>query len=426
MFDFCARLCYTIFDVDKSTKERDMGQFNAIVGQSGGPTCAINATLSGVIRACLESKEINRLYGMKNGIEGLMKEDIVDLFSFFEDEKSLDALELTPASALGTCRLRLPDIGGDESRYEKIVEVLKKNDIHIFFYIGGNDSMDTVDKLSQYVKKNSLDILVIGVPKTIDNDLVVTDHTPGYGSACKYIATTLKEIIRDCAVYTQKAVTIVEIMGRDSGWLTASAALCALDGKGVDLIYFPERAFDDDKFISDVKRVLDDHNDVVVAISEGIRYSDGEYVCHNNSVDVFGNRQLCGSATALASLVKGRLGCKTRAIELNVPQRCASHLCSATDIAESVMIGSRAVKLALEGRSGIVPVFVRQDGEYKIGFSYANAHDIANKVKFIPDNFIGEDECSATEECIKYVLPLIQGERFPEFKNGLPVQLVIK
>ena len=400
--------------------------FNAIVGQSGGPTCAINATLSGVIRACLESKEINRLYGMKNGIEGLMKEDIIDLFSFFEDGKGLDELELTPASALGTCRLCLPKLGADETRYEKIVSVLKKNNIRYFFYIGGNDSMDTVAKLSEYVKAKSLDIVVIGVPKTIDNDLVVTDHTPGYGSACKYIATTLKEIIRDCAVYTQRAVTIVEIMGRDSGWLTASASLCALDGKGVDLIYFPERAFDNDKFIFDVNRVLEDHNDVVVAISEGIRYSDGEYVCHNCAVDVFGNRQLCGSAIALANLVKEKIGCKTRAIELNVPQRCASHLSSATDIDESVMIGKHAVKLALEGKNGVVPIFVRDANEYKIDISYANACDIANAVKFVPDSFIGEDECSATNECVKYVLPLIQGERFPKYKNGLPVQLIIE
>jgi 6-phosphofructokinase 1 len=408
------------------TKERAMSEFNAIVGQSGGPTCAINATLSGVIRACLESGKINRLYGMKNGIEGLLRDDIVDLFSFFEDERDLEALELTPASALGTCRLCLPSLGTDESRYEKIVSVLKKHSIRYFFYIGGNDSMDTVDKLSQYVAKNSLDIVVVGVPKTIDNDLVITDHTPGYGSACKYIATTLKEIIRDCAVYTQRAVTIVEIMGRDSGWLTASASLCALDGKGVDLFYFPERAFDNDQFISDVERVLGDHNDVVVAISEGIRYSDGEYVCHNNSVDAFGNRQLCGSAIALASLVKGRLGCKTRAIELNVPQRCASHLSSKTDIEESVLIGKEAVKLALDGKNGTVPVFVRAHGDYKIELSYANACDVANKVKFVPDSFIGEDECLATKECVKYVLPSIQGERFPEFKNGLPHQIIIK
>ena len=370
--------------------------FNAIVGQSGGPTCAINATLSGVIRACLESGRINRLYGMRNGIEGLMKEDIVDLFSFFEGGKGLDELELTPASALGTCRLCLPKLGTDEARYEKIVSVLKKNNIRYFFYIGGNDSMDTVAKLSEYVKKNSLDIIVVGVPKTIDNDLVVTDHTPGYGSACKYIATTLKEIIRDCAVYTQRAVTIVEIMGRDSGWLTASASLCALDGKGV------------------------------VAISEGIRYSDGEYVCHNCAVDAFGNRQLCGSAIALANLVKEKIGCKTRAIELNVPQRCASHLSSATDIDESIMIGKHAVKLALEDKSGVVPIFVRDANEYKIELSYVNACDIANAVKFVPDSFIGDDECSATNECIKYVLPLIQGERFPKFKNGLPVQLIIE
>lgn len=403
-----------------------MDKFNAIVGQSGGPTCAINATLSGVIRACLKNDDkINCLYGMKNGIEGLLKEDIVDLFSFFEDEKDLESLEMTPASALGTCRLRLANLDGDLTQYRKIFEILEKYDIRYFFYIGGNDSMDTVAKLSEYARINSIDVKVIGVPKTIDNDLIITDHTPGYGSACKYIATTLKEIIRDCAVYTQRAVTIVEIMGRDSGWLTASASLCALNGKGVDLIYFPERPFNDDEFVSAVERVFKDHNDVVVAISEGIRYSDGEYVCHNHSVDVFGNRQLCGSAIALANLVKTRLGCKSRAIELNVPQRCASHLCSATDIAESVQIGSHAVKLALDGNSGVVPIFVRKEGEYALEMSLAKATDIANKVKFVPDSFIGEDGCSTTQECIKYVLPLIQGERFPEFKDGLPIQFVI-
>lgn len=404
-----------------------MTSYNAIVGQSGGPTCAINATLSGVIRACLENNDkIKRLYGMKNGIEGLLKEDIVDLFSFFEDEKSLNELEMTPASALGTCRLRLDGLDGDLSSYKRIFEILEKYEIHYFFYIGGNDSMDTVAKLSEYARINSLDVMVIGIPKTIDNDLVLTDHTPGYGSACKYIATTLKEIVRDCAVYTQRAVTIVEIMGRDSGWLTASASLCALNGKGVDLIYFPERPFDNDEFISALERTLEHHNDVVVAISEGIRYANGEYVCNNCAVDVFGNRQLCGSAIALANLVKERIGCKSRAIELNVPQRCASHLCSATDISESIRIGSFAVGLALEGKSGLVPIFERQDGEYSVKISVANAGDIANKVKFVPDSFIGEDGNTATEECVKYVLPLIQGERFPEFKDGLPVQFIIK
>ena len=331
---------------------------NAIVGQSGGPTAAINATLAGVVRGVLENNHngcIKTLYGMRNGVEGLLKEDIVDLSEFFSDGEKIDILEQTPAAALGSCRKKLPKIAEGRETYERLIEIFKKYDIRYFFYIGGNDSMDTVAKLSEYTKECDYEMRVIGVPKTIDNDLVGTDHTPGFASAAKYIATTMTEIIRDCAVYTTKAVTVVEIMGRDAGWLTASAGIGkAFGGEVADLIYLPERAFDKDEFFDDLKEILERKPNVVVAVSEGIRFADGTYVCEGfgiASTDVFGHKQLSGTGKALEVAIKNELGCKVRSVELNITQRCASHIASKVDIEESVLVGRSAVIAASEGIS---------------------------------------------------------------------------
>lgn len=406
---------------------------NAIVGQSGGPTAAINATLAGVIRGVLENNHngsIKTLYGMKNGIEGLLEENIVNLSEFFADGENIDILEQTPAAALGSCRKKLPKIDAGRETYEKLIDIFKKYDIRYFFYIGGNDSMDTVAKLSEYTKECNYEMRVIGVPKTIDNDLVGTDHTPGFASAAKYVATTMAEIIRDCAVYTTKAVTVVEIMGRDAGWLTASAGIGkAFDGEIADLIYLPERAFDKDQFFSDLKVILERKPNVVVAVSEGIRFADGTYVCEGfgiASTDVFGHKQLSGTGKALEVAIKNELGCKVRSVELNITQRCASHVASKTDIEESVLVGRSAVKYASEGVTRQMMTIERLSTcPYKIEISHRDVSEIANKVKHVPEEFINERGNSITDSCAKYLLPLIQGELQVKYENGIPQHVII-
>ncbi len=403
---------------------------NAIVGQSGGPTSAINATLSGVIKGCEKSEEISKLYGMKNGIEGFLNEDIIDLSYLFYDEDKLSLLELTPSSALGSCRRKLPPLENKDEIYNKIFALFKKYDIRYFFYIGGNDSMDTVYKLSKYADSIDYDIRIMGVPKTIDNDLVLTDHTPGFGSAAKFIATTIKEIACDCSVYKINAVTIVEMMGRDAGWLTAAAALPKYyDGLGADLVYLSEAFFNDDKFISSVKEQLKTHPNVVVAVSEGIRYENGAYVGEgkqSGTTDAFGHKYLAGTAKYLEMLVREKIGCKVRSVELNLPQRCSAHIVSATDIDESVEIGKSAVEFALNGESGKMPIFVRQSGKYSVKIECADVNEIANKVKFVPKEFINEEGNNVTKECIEYITPLIKGEKIKRYENGMPVHLRLK
>ena len=406
---------------------------NAIVGQSGGPTAAINATLAGVIRGVLENNHngsIKTLYGMKNGVEGLLEENIVNLSEFFSDREKIDLLEQTPAAALGSCRKKLPKIDEGRETYERLIDIFKKYDIRYFFYIGGNDSMDTVAKLSEYTKECNYEMRVIGVPKTIDNDLVGTDHTPGFASAAKYVATTMAEIIRDCAVYTTKAVTVVEIMGRDAGWLTASAGIGkAFDGEIADLIYLPERAFDKDQFFSDLKVILERKPNVVVAVSEGIRFADGTYVCEGfgiASTDVFGHKQLSGTGKALEVAIKNELGCKVRSVELNITQRCASHVASKTDIEESVLVGRSAVKYASEGVTRQMMTIERLSTcPYKIEISHRDVSEIANKVKHVPEEFINERGNSITDSCAKYLLPLIQGELQVKYENGIPQHVII-
>ena len=406
---------------------------NAIVGQSGGPTAAINATLAGVIRGVIENVHdgnIKTLYGMRNGIEGFLDERFVNLSELFSDPEKITMLENTPAAALGSCRKKLPDPTKDTAIYEKILEIFKKYDIRYFFYIGGNDSMDTVAKLSEYTKQNDYEMRIVGIPKTIDNDLVVTDHTPGYGSAAKYIAVTMQEIIRDCAVYTTKAVTIVEIMGRDAGWLTAAAALGkAVNGCAPDLVYLPERNFDMKEFFEDLRAALDKHPNVVVAVSEGIHFADGTYVCEGIStggVDVFGHKALSGTGKALELAVKAELGCKVRSVEINISQRCGAHIASATDIEESVCVGREAVGAASKGVTRQMMTIERVSTDpYKFDVGCSDVSKIANQIKRVNSEFINERGNNVTDECIKYILPLIEGERSPKYEKGIPVHVII-
>ncbi|MBQ7364018.1 MAG: 6-phosphofructokinase [Clostridia bacterium] len=406
---------------------------NAVVGQSGGPTAAINATLAGVIRGVKENVgdgAIHTLYGMRNGVQGLLEERLIDLTAFFDSEEKIKALEHTPAAALGSCRKKLPKLGEDEAVYAKLLSLFKQNDIRSFFYIGGNDSMDTVAKLSAYTKEHDYEMCIMGVPKTIDNDLIVTDHTPGFGSAAKYIAVTLQEIIRDCAVYTTPAVTIVEIMGRDAGWLTAAAGIpLAVDGLVPDMIYLPERAFSKDEFFEDLRAALAKHPNVVIAVSEGIRFADGTYVCEGfgiASVDAFGHKQLSGTGKALEHAVKNEIGCKVRSIELNLPQRCAAHLASATDLAESVMVGRAAVKAASEGVTREMMTILREStNPYRVTIGHSDVSLIANQIKEVPSEFINARGNHVTKACAEYLLPLIAGEAAPAYKNGLPEFIIL-
>ncbi len=410
--------------------EKRMG--NAVVGQSGGPTAAINATLCGVIRGVLEQVHngcIQTLYGMKNGVEGLLKEDLIDLSGYFDSEEKLLDLEHTPAAALGSCRKKLPPVGSDDAFYEELIRIFKKYDIRYFFYIGGNDSMDTVAKLSAYTKDHDYEMVVLGIPKTIDNDLVGTDHTPGFGSAAKYIAVTVQEIIRDCAVYKIPAVTVVEIMGRDAGWLTAASAIGrVVNGICPDLVYLPEKTFQMDRFFADVRAALAKKPNVVVAVSEGIRFSDGRYVgegTQTGAKDAFGHSYLAGTGKALELAIKQEIGCKVRSIELNLPQRCAAHLASGTDLSESVRVGRAAVKAAAEGVTRQMMVFERTGDEpYAVAVSHRDVSEIANRIRYVDDAFINQEGNHVTDACCRYLLPLIAGEVTPKWEMGLPVHLI--
>lgn len=405
---------------------------NAVVGQSGGPTAAINATLVGVIRGVLEqgNGSIGKLYGMRNGIEGLMREELTELNGIFREPERLELLAHTPAAALGSCRKKLPAPGEDDGVFERILAVFRKYDIRYFFYIGGNDSMDTVAKLAAYTKERGYEMRVVGVHKTIDNDLIVTDHTPGFGSAAKYIAVTMQEILCDCAVYTVPAVTIVEIMGRDAGWLTAAAGVGRAVGMPTpDLIYLPEHAFSEAEFFEDVRAALAVHPNVVIAVSEGIRFADGTYVCEGfgvPSTDAFGHKQLSGTGRALEYAVKREIGCKVRSVELNIPQRCGAHIASAADLAESEEIGNAAVRAALSGVSGVMMIFVREgDAPYRVRIETSAVSEIANRIKKVPPEFIVPRGNQITDACARYILPLIEGEASPRYRFGLPQFFVL-
>lgn len=402
---------------------------NAVIGQSGGPTCAINATLAGVFLGLRDNENVKNIYGMKNGIEGFLKEDLVDLRTVLKDEDSVFALECTPSAALGSCRKKLPADMND-ALYEEIFALFEKHDIRYFFYIGGNDSMDTAAKLSAYAEKCGREMHIMGVPKTIDNDLAQTDHTPGFGSAAKFVATTMQEIARDCAVYKVKAVTIVEIMGRDAGWLTAAAGLPRLNGSlTADLIYLPEVDFDNEAFLAAVRAELEKKPNVTVAVSEGIHYADGHYVgegAQSGATDIFGHKYLAGTAKQLEMLVKAEIGCKVRSVELSLPQRCAAHIASKTDIEESVRIGKAAAEAALGGMTAAIPMFVRKSTEpYIVDIECKKVSEVANEIRKVPRDGINEEGNNVTDALLKEIMPLIGGQLDILYKNGLPVHLVI-
>ena len=400
---------------------------NVIVGQSGGPTAVINSSLAGVFKTA-KDRGAKKVYGMLHGIKGLLDGEYVDLSTKIQTDIDIDLLKRTPSSFLGSCRYKLPDVEGNEATYTKIFEKLAELEIQYFFYIGGNDSMDTIKKLSDYGKSINSDIKFMGVPKTIDNDLAVTDHTPGFGSAAKYIASTMKEIIRDGLVYDYPTITIVEIMGRNAGWLTAAAALAkGEDCEGVDMIYLPEKVFDIDQFMAHVKAVSAKGRSMVIAISEGIKVADGRYVFelsdHVEFVDAFGHKQLAGSAKFLANKIGSELGIKTRAVELSTMQRCAGHMTSRTDITEAFNVGGAAVKAAFEGESGRVVVLKRiSDDPYMCITETHDVHDIANIEKKVPLEWITDDDY-VTDELIRYIRPLIQAELSPIMVDGLPRHL---
>lgn len=406
---------------------------NVIVGQSGGPTAAINSSLAGVYRTAID-RGVKKVYGMRYGIQGFLDEKYIDLSEHIQNDLDVEILKRTPAAYLGSCRYKLPEIHEDPEVYEKIFAILKKLDIECFIYIGGNDSMDTIKKLSDYAIVKGHDIKFIGAPKTIDNDLALTDHTPGYGSAAKYIGTSTKEIIRDCNAleYGRGHVTVIEIMGRNAGWLTGAAVLAkGEDCVGPDLIYLPELAFDVEKFISKVKELLTKKQSVVVAVSEGIRLEDGRYVCELTDsvdyVDAFGHRQLSGTASYLAGRIANEIGCKSRGIEFSTLQRAASHLASRIDINEAFMTGGAAVKAADEGESGKMVILERTSVDpYQCSTSLRDVHKISNVEKVVPREWINEEGDYVTDEFIDYVKPLIQGEVLPIMVDGVPRHLYHK
>jgi 6-phosphofructokinase 1 len=403
---------------------------NVIVGQSGGPTAAINSSLAGVYRTAID-RGAKKVYGMLNGIQGLLEERYIDLSTRITNELDAELLKRTPSAYLGSCRYKLPGIHEEREVYEKIFAFLEKMEIEAFIYIGGNDSMDTIKKLSDYAIITGSEIRFIGCPKTIDNDLALTDHTPGYGSAAKYIGTSVKEIIRDsfCLRYDKGVVTIIEIMGRNAGWLTGAAALAkGEDCSGPDMIYLPEVPFDFEKFKTKVAKRLEKKSSVVVAVSEGIHTADGKYVCEYGQsidfVDAFGHKQLSGTASYLSSFIAGELGCKTRAIELSTLQRAASHLSSRVDILEAYQVGGAAVKAADEGDSGKMVVLVRNsDDPYQSGTEVKDVHKIANDEKLVPREWINKEADYVTDEFISYVRPLIQGDVSPIMVDGIPRHL---
>lgn len=405
-----------------------MNQSNCMVAQSGGPTVAINASLAGVINGVMRSGKYDTCYGSINGILGILNENYLNLTEMIDDEEKLERLKVTPAMYLGSCRHKLPNYKDDDSPYVFIFNQFAKLNIKAFFYIGGNDSMDTVLKLSDYAAKINSDIRIIGIPKTIDNDLCVIDHTPGFGSAAKYIASTMLEVTHDTFIYAVKSVTIVEIMGRDAGWLTASSALARNEyNTAPHLIYLPEVAFDKEQFLNDIREKLKTLNNVIVAVSEGIRDENGDYITASKAVaDQFGHQQLSGAGKALEFLVKENIGVKVRSVEVNVLQRCAAHMASATDLNESFTLGNTAVSLAEEGITASMVTLERASNTpYEVRYDHAPIAGIANEAKSIPREWINETGNDITPALYEYLKPLIQGEVSISYKDGIPVYMPV-
>ena len=393
-----------------------------IIGQSGGPTSVINTSVLGAIETALDCPSITRVLGAAHGIKGVLDDQLLDIDK--EDREELKLLRYTPSSALGSCRYKLADPDVDDTDYKRILEIFKKYDVRYFFYNGGNDSMDTCNKISKYMMKVGYECRVMGVPKTIDNDLYGTDHCPGFASAAKYIATSCMEVYKDARVYDTGMVVIMEIMGRHAGWLTAAAALADYAGAGPDLIYLPEVDFDMDKFLADVKRVYNEKGNCMVAVSEGIHYADGSFVSEakTSATDGFGHAQLGGLAALLADRVKKETGAKVRGIELSLLQRCAAHLASKTDYEESFMAGKAAVENAVAGLTDKMVGFecTREGGKYVCQTKLFDLKDVANTEKKLPLEWINADHNGITQGFIDYCLPLIQGETEMVKENGLP------
>ena len=404
---------------------------NVIIGQSGGPTAVINSSLAGVYKAAC-SLGADKVYGMKYGIEGLLKEELVELNVLLDDRLSIELLKRTPSSYLGSCRYKLPEPEADSTPYVKLFTLFDKYDICAVFYIGGNDSMDTIAKLSRYGAQVGSAVRFIGVPKTIDNDLCLTDHTPGYGSAAKYIGVVMKEIIRDATVYGTKYVTVVEIMGRNAGWLTAAAALAKSDDcEGVDMICLPEVPFNVERFVEKVRVMQEKKPSIVIAVSEGVKLEDGRYVCELaddvHAVDAFGHKALTGTARYLANVVARNLDTKTRCIELSTLQRCAGHLTSRTDITEAYQVGGAAAKAAFEGVTGQMVALKRiSNNPYQCTTELHPISEVANLEKKVPLSWMNNNHTQMTEDFLDYARPLIQAELTPLYIAGLPHHIYMK
>jgi len=405
---------------------------NLLVGQSGGPTTAINASLAGVICGGIQSDKIDKIYGARYGVEGILKESFVDLKDF-NDEFNIMVLKQTPSAYLGSCRKKLPSYEEDKEIYEHIKRVFEKYDIGYFFYIGGNDSMDTVNKLSKYFKKVNSDVRVIGIPKTIDNDLCLTDHTPGYGSAAKFVANTVKQVAHDNRVYDMPSITIVEIMGRHAGWLTAAAALANNDEeKYADIICLPEIPFDIDKITDKINELLKTKKQLVIALSEGVKTKDGVLLCEDTSLkeaakDGFNHAQLGGAGKTLEMLLKERINVKMRAIELSTLQRCAATSASRTDIDESFAIGNAGVEYALSGETGVMIGYVRKDSDsYEIEYKPFDTDKVANLEKQVPCDMISDDGMDVTEKFYDYAKTLITGIQNVYAENGIIKTVTVK
>lgn len=393
-----------------------------IIGQSGGPTAVINASAQGVIQTALQHPAITRVLGAAHGIKGVLADQLYDMSA--EDPAELDLLQFTPSSALGSCRYKLASPDVDDTDYKRILEIFKKYDVRFFFYNGGNDSMDTCNKISKYMQTVGYACNIIGVPKTIDNDLNGTDHCPGFASAAKYIATSCMELYQDARVYDTGTVAVVEIMGRHAGWLAGAAGLATWAGAGPDLIYLPEVNFDMDVFLRDVERIYHEKGNCLVAVSEGIHYADGTFVSEakTSSTDGFGHAQLGGLAAMLADAVKRHLGAKVRGIELSLLQRCASHLASQTDLAEAYLAGELAVNAAARGETDKMVAFSCRRGElgYRCNVKLIDLTEVANVEQKVPRTWINTEGNGVTQDFIDYLLPLVQGEAVRPLENGLP------
>ena len=407
-----------------------MSKKNVIVAQSGGPTVAINASLAGVLDAALHNDQYETIYGSIYGILGILEDNLMNLNKKVEEIPNfIDTLKVSPAMYLGSCRYKLPDYEDDDATYAFIFNQFKKYNVGAFFYIGGNDSMDTVLKLSHYGEQIGSDIRIIGIPKTIDNDLCITDHTPGFGSAAKYVASSILEVAHDTFIYSVKSVTIVEIMGRDAGWLTAASALARNEyNSAPHLIYFPEVAFDKEQFLADIKDQLSKRNNVIVAVSEGIRDQEGNYISASTATnDQFGHSQLSGTGKCLEYLIKEAINVKVRSIELNVLQRCAAHISSLTDLDESFALGSHAVTCAVNGQSQCMLTLNRvSNNPYEVTIETADIKGIANEAKSIPREWINDAGNDITDALYDYMAPLIVGEPVVNYQNGLPVYLSVE